>query len=554
LETAIFVMEMGVDDRIPTYSGGLGTLAGDMALSFADLGLPATFVTMLSRNGYASQKIDGAAGQLDSAEPWDWKSLTKRVSKTVAVEVGEKEQKIGAWEYRIAGKAEATVLFLDTDFPDNEPEFREASDRLYSGEAHLRLLQDIALGVGGYRMLKALGRDPAIYHLNESHAAFVAVELLRDAKSVDEVRRKCVLTTHTPIAAGHDNFPVGSVKEAFKKYTWINWDEESYRGSINLSRLAAKYSGVTNAVSLKHSYVSKGVIGKEEIVYVTNGVHHGRWVHEEVAKVFDSHLRGWRESPYLMVGAHTIPSADLAAARMRVKKALVSEVNRRARAGFADGPLTITIAKRITAYKRNGMILSDPELLTRIAEEKGEIQIVIAGKAHPRDDVAKGMLVEIIRKREALNKGTGKVKVAILENYDMRMAKLLVAGSDLWLNNPRRPLEACGTSGMKAAMNGGLNFSVHDGWWLEGGLEGVNGWGIGRRPELRDTSEPSDGEDEADLYKKLAEVILPTYYNDKKRWMWMSKEAIATVGPTFNSYRMASEYVSKVYSRAMAAF
>jgi starch phosphorylase len=212
--------------------------------------------------------------------------------------------------------------------------------------------------------------------------------------------------------------------------------------------------------------------------------------------------------------------------------------------------MTICVAKRIAAYKRNGMILSDPERLTRIASEKGNIQVIIAGKAHPKDTGAKGMLADIMQKASQLNGGSQRVKVAVLENYDIEMAKLLVAGSDVWLNNPRRPLEACGTSGMKAGINGVLNLSVYDGWWLEGGMEGVNGWGIGRRAAWGDLGESKDGEDENDLYVKLSDSVLPLYYNDRGRWLEMSKASIATVGALFNSYRMVEDYVTKVYSRA----
>jgi starch phosphorylase len=227
---------------------------------------------------------------------------------------------------------------------------------------------------------------------------------------------------------------------------------------------------------------------------------------------------------------------------------MIAMVNDRTGLRFDEGTLTISVAKRMTSYKRNSMILSDPERLQRIAVEKGDLQVIMAGKAHPRDDVAKGMLADAIHRADRLNLGSRKVKVAILENYDMEMAKVLVAGSDVWLNNPRRPLEACGTSGIKAAMNGALNFSVYDGWWLEGGIEGFNGWGIGRRPEWNDLSDPVDREDIDDMYRKLADEIVPTYYNDRARWSNMCRMSIATVGPLFNSYRMLGEYVTKVYS------
>lgn len=544
-------MEIGIDNRIPTYSGGLGILAGDLAYSFADLGIPATFITLLSKKGYTSQKLDQVAGQLDSPQQWDWQHLLSRSDASTQVEIGTRSQRVGAWEYKVQGKTTTSVLFLDSGYPENDSEIQEATQPLYGGGQPQRLVQDIILGVGGYRILKVLGRKVDVYHLNESHAAFAIVELLRDY-GVEGTRRACVFTTHTPIAAGNDVFPLADVHAAFAKYPWMNWGSEASDGTVNLSRLAAKYSGVTNAVSLKHKFVSNWVVGRDGLAYVTNGVYHKRWVHEDLKKLFDTHIPGWQDSPSLLGRAQAIPSEDLGESHARVKGALVALVRDRTGVNFDGGTLTMTMAKRITAYKRNGMILGDPERLDRIAKERGGIQIIIAGKAHPRDDVAKGMLSDSIKKASFLNQGSQKVKVAILEDYDIEMAKILVAGSDVWLNNPRRPLEACGTSGMKAAMNGVLNLSAHDGWWLEGGVEGVNGWGIGRRTDWSDLEGPNDGEDENDLYVKIADAVLPLYYKGREKWWEMSKSGIATAGARFNSYRMAEDYVTKVYARASA--
>jgi starch phosphorylase len=545
-------MEIGLDDRIPTYSGGLGILAGDLAFSFADLGLPATFVTLLSRKGYNLQKLDSGAGQVDAPQPWDYTALLSPTEARVEVEIGRAAQRVGAWEYKIHGKSDTSVLFLDTDFPENEKTVRDATERLYGGEIRDRLVQDIILGIGGYRVLKALGRNADTYHLNESHAAFATVELLKDTGGAEATRKRCVFTTHTPIAAGNDVFPLAMVEEAFAEYTSMNWARESIDGSITLSKLAAKYSGVTNSVSLRHRFVSEALLSRDSITYVTNGVYHKRWVHNELKRVYDKHIPGWQDSPSLLVDALGIPGEDLAEAHRGVKKALVAMVNERVGMHFDEGVLTITVAKRVTSYKRNGMILSDPERLRRIASEKGDLQLIVAGRAHPRDAVAKGMLVDIIHKADQLNRGSRNVRVAILENYDIETAKLLVSGSDVWLNNPKRPLEACGTSGMKAAMNGVLNLSVYDGWWLEGGVEGINGWGVGKRADWTDMGGSPEGEDENALYSKLADAVLPLYYRDRQKWTEMSKASIATVGPLFNSYRMVEDYVTRVYSRASA--
>jgi starch phosphorylase len=470
-----------------------------------------------------------------------------------SVEIGERSQSVGAWEYRIRGKAETSVLFLHTDYPENDTDVRDATDRLYGGEPTYRLIQDIILGIGGYRVLRALGRDVSLYHLNESHAAFATIELLRDLGNAEETRRRCVFTTHTPIAAGNDVFPLGSVESALRKYDWVVWKEESVDGAISLSKLASKYSGVTNAVSLKHSFVSERVMGHNHITYVTNGVYHRRWIHPELKKLFSTYMPGWEESPSLLVKAVRIPTDALAQAHSAAKRDLVSLVKRMGGPEFHEDAITISMAKRITGYKRNGMILGDPSRLQRMAEGIGSVQVVIAGKTHPRDNVAKGMLADILRKADNLNRNPTNVRVAVLENYDIEMAKVLVAGSDVWLNNPRRPLEACGTSGIKAAMNGVLNLSTNDGWWLEGGIEGVNGWGIGRRTEWSDLSESKEGEDEEDLYSKLSSAVLPLYYGDQGMWRDMQRRSIATVAPLFNSYKMVEDYVAKVYSRAAIA-
>lgn len=548
---AVFVMEIGLDNKFATYSGGLGILAGDMAYSFADLGIPAAFVTLMSRNGYDLQKLDPATGQLDSPQPWNWQEYLTNSGVKVDVEIGDVTAKVGSWEHRVKGRSESRVLFLDTGFPENTPEVREATDRLYGGGPNVRLIQEIVLGVGGCRMLKALGIDVQTFHLNESHAGFATVELIHDLGGAGEARRRCVFTTHTPIPAGNDAFPLATVKEAFKRHPAFDWDAESTDGKVSLSKLASKYSGVTNAVSLKHRFVSNGVLGHDRITYVTNGVYHRRWVHPEIRVVFDRHLPGWEDSPSLLARAAAIPAADLESAHSSVKGALVKEVNLRTGAGFTDGDMIITVAKRFTSYKRNGMILSDPGRLSKIASQRGKVQVILAGKAHPMDGPAKGMLKEAIQKMRELNREGSRVRVAVLENYDIELAKLLVAGSDVWLNNPKRPLEACGTSGMKAGMNGVLNLSVNDGWWLEGGVDGVNGWGLGRRTEWADVSGPADGEDENGLYAKLSEEVLPLYYGHRDRWTEMSKSSIAIAGGLFNSYRMTEEYVTKVYARAM---
>jgi starch phosphorylase len=546
-------MEIGIENEIPTYSGGLGILAGDAAFSFADLGKPAIYVTLLYKMGYASQKLDRSAGQLDFEAPWDYRKILTPLGTYVDVEIAGKVQKVGAWQYLISGKEEVPVLFLDTDVEGNDPATRGITDRLYSGDRWHRLMQEMVLGIGGYRMLQTLGRTVDVYHLNESHAALLIVELIREHQEVSEVKKRCVFTSHTPVSCGHDAFSLDMVKGAFAHYDWMNWEAETNaEGRIDLSRLAVKYSSVTNAVSLKHRYVSERILNHNNVEHVTNGVYHKRWIHAEVKKLFDEHIAGWEETPALLTRAMELPTKALEEAHLRAKSEMMDMVYRSTGRAFSKEHFTMGLAKRVTGYKRNDLILTDLDRLVAIAEKRGPIQVILAGKSHPSDDGGKAMLRGILHKIEELAMRTDKVRVAFLENYDISTAKLLVAGCDVWLNNPTPPLEACGTSGMKAAMNGVLNFSVYDGWWLEGGADQVNGWGIGKRAAWGDLREGADPDLE-DMYGKLSESILATYYNDKDRWWTMAKNSIATVGPQFNSYRMINEYEAKVYSRVRSA-
>ena len=482
MKPAVFVMEMALRKEIPTYSGGLGILAGDFAISLAEKGVPAVFVTLVYKKGYTSQKLDRHFGQLDSEVSFDPARFLSPLTKRVQVEILNRSVWVEAWEYRIKGKTEVPVLFLDTDLPDNDEEARRITDRLYGGDLWHRLIQEMVLGIGGYRMLKALGIDSDIYHMNEGHSAFVTTELLREFKDdVAEVRKRCVFTTHTSVPAGFDIFPLSMVKRAFESYHWINWDAESEDGRLNMSRLALRYSGMTNAVSLKHRYLSESVLNHKGLEYVTNGVNQRRWVHAELKKVYDRHLAGWEGTPAILGGALSIPSEELAGAHAAAKAEMFGMVRDRTGIQLEPDALTIVQAKRLAGYKHNNLILREIEKLTEIAATQGSIQLIFSGKAHPADDIGKGMLKDILTKADELTRSTDRVKVVFLEDYDIDTAKLLVSGCDVWLNNPKRPFEASGTSGMKAAMNGVLNFSGLDGWWLEGGMDGVNGWSIGKR-------------------------------------------------------------------------
>ncbi len=545
---AYFVMEVGLEGQMATYSGGLGVLAGDTLMSFADLGVPVVAVTLLYRGGYLQQRIGPRGEQIEYEQRWDQRKFLKKLDLKVEVPFGDRVQKATCWEYTPGLGDSLRIFFLDADLPENDPEIRNLNQRLYWANGIYRLRQEILLGIGGYRLLKALGYEPQVYHMNESHSALLLVELLKELKDEEKVRRRCLFTTHTPVPVGHDRFPVNMVKEELKSYDHMNWDREVEDGHINLSKLAVKYSGYINAVSLKHMYVSREIFPeREDIDYVTNGVHHVRWIHEELKGLFNYYIPGWNSNPMLLQQVHFIPSHLLYEKHERIKGQLINLVNKQTDASFSSDVLTIGIARRITPYKRNDLILMDINRLIEIAESCEGIQLVFAGKSHPRDEGGKGIIKNIIEASHYVKSRTKRLKIAFIENYDIDTAKALVSGCDVWLNTPKRPYEACGTSGMKAGMNGVLNFSTWDGWWLEGGIEGVNGWGIGPKPSWQDNTPSDDLQDMKDLYNKLQYNIVPTYYTKREEWVKLMKNSIATIGPFFNSHRMVNEYISKIH-------
>ncbi|WP_340696008.1 alpha-glucan family phosphorylase, partial [Hydrogenobacter thermophilus] len=497
---AYFVMEVGLEENIPTYSGGLGALIGDTILTFADLGIPAVCVTLLYKKGYVYQKIGKDGRQLDLEDTWNYSQVLKPLIVEVEVPVGERNQKLRSWEYIIKGKRDIRVLFLDGDLEGNDQKVREAFQRLYYSDKERRLIQEILLGIGGYRMLKTLGYDITLYHINESHSAFLLFELLKESKSVEDVKKKVVFTTHTSLPVGHDAFSLDMVKGYLKLYDGIKWENEvTDSNELDLSLLSAKYSSIVNAVSLRHRFITNRSYAFREVDYITNGVYHRRWVCEEMKDLFDRYILGWDDNPALLKQAHDIPSIDLLKAHSEAKERLITFINKNYDVSFVQECPILCVARRVTSYKRNNLILRDIDRLIKIAERFGGLQIVFAGKAHPADSEGKAIIKDINDKISYAKSKTRSLKMVFIENYSIDLAKLLVSGCDVWLNNPKRPYEACGTSGMKAGMNGVLNFSTWDGWWLEGGIEGVNGWGIGPKPVWSDTTESDDAEDLEDI-------------------------------------------------------
>ena len=559
---AYFSMEIGVKNDIPTNSGGLGILAGDTIKSAADLNLPLVAVTLITHKGYFTQEIDANGWQKEKPVIWDPAHDMTLLPQKAKVQIEGRDVYIQSWLYTVVSPTggKVPILFLDTDLPDNAPQDRGITDSLYGGDSTYRIKQEIVLGMGGVRMLQALEFHIKKYHMNEGHASFLALELLhrfkRDIESVwDEksvwdvarVRDLCVFTTHTPVEAGHDKFPYPLVKQVLGEI--IPFDvlkDLAGMDSLNMTRLALNLSKYINGVAKKHGEVSQHMFPGYHIHAITNGVHTFTWTCGDMAKLFDKYIPGWANEPELFVRSGIIPELELWEAHREAKRKLMEYVGQATGEVMDPNNLTIGFARRATAYKRPHLLFHNIERLLQIVE-KGKLQIIYAGKAHPHDDNGKRIIQGIHEYRQRLR---GKVKIAFLPGYDMDIALKLISGVDVWLNTPLRPLEASGTSGMKAAHNGVLNFSVLDGWWIEGHIEGITGWAIGAMPT--ETTQPgtSDAEDAADLYDKLENLIVPKYYNpDKSGWSRMMKSAISKNAYYFNSHRMMRRYVTEAYIR-----
>ncbi|MEK6672163.1 MAG: alpha-glucan family phosphorylase [Nitrospirota bacterium] len=558
---AYFTMEIGLNKEIPTYSGGLGVLAGDTIKSAADLRLPMVSVTLISKKGYFRQAIDERGRQREEPEEWSPARFMELLPVKVAVEIEGRDVYVQAWLFEVKSLTGGSVpvFFLDTDLNENRPDDREITDHLYGGDKAYRLKQEIVLGIGGVRMLRQIGFEIRKYHMNEGHASLLALELLkgykRDIEEVwDErlvwdtgkVKDLCVFTTHTPAEAGHDKFPYEMVSKVLGEPVPIDVIK-ALAGSdhMNMTLLALNLSEYVNGVAKKHKEVSQNMFPGYEINSITNGVHSYTWTCDSFRRLYDKYLPGWANEPELFVRVGRIPDSELWDAHMEAKKALLELV--KAETGIEMSPdiLTIGFARRATAYKRADLLFSDIERLEKIA--RGKIQVVYAGKAHPKDDAGKWMIEKIFVIKERLR---DSIEIAYLENYNMEIAHRLVSGVDVWLNTPMRPLEASGTSGMKATHNGVPNFSVLDGWWIEGHIEGFTGWSIGPEPLENSVNEGvMDSRDAMDLYNKLEEIIMPIYYNDRLTWVRIMQNAIGKNAYYFNSHRMMRRYVTEAYIR-----
>jgi starch phosphorylase len=547
LKVAYFSMEIGIKSDMPTYSGGLGVLAGDVIRSSADLRIPLVAITLVSRKGYLKQKITPDGRQLESPEDWEPSKSMRLLPPNVTVRIGRRDVQIGVWVFdqeSLTGGV-VPVLFLTTDVAGNAQEDREITDYLYGGNETYRLKQEIVLGIGGTKILEALNINIKKYHMNEGHPSLLTLELLkRNEMNPDKVKNLCVFTTHTPVEAAFDKFSYDLVSEVLG--TEVPLDVlKRYGGSdrLNMTLLALNLSKYTNGVTEAHMEYSRRLFPGYHIQEITNGVHSYMWTCQYFRQLFDSHIGGWANEPELLVRVDAIPDEELWEAHMKAKRDLLDFIDECAGAKMDVDTLTLGFARRATEYKRATMIFSDLEKLKEL-ERQGEIQMVFAGKAHPRDEMGKRLIKDIY---EYIDRLKNDIEIIYLENYNMEMAGKLTSGVDVWLNTPMPPYEASGTSGMKAAHNGVVNFSVLDGWWIEGCVEGLTGWAIGPSPSQTISEEERRTRELADLYNKLEYLIIPRFYRERDSWISMMKNSIGKIAYYFNTHRMMRRYATDAY-------
>jgi starch phosphorylase len=578
---AYFTMEIALEAAMPTYSGGLGALAGDTIRAAADLKVPIVAVCLLHRQGYFYQRLDAQGDQTEDSVEWAIKDFLTEMPERARVSIEGRDVMLRAWKYEVKGVSGYTVpvYFLDADLPENSDWDRRLTDHLYGGDDWYRLCQEVILGVGGVRMLRALGyRDLKRFHLNEGHAALLTIELLNEeaekaGKSaigqpeIEAVRQKCIFTTHTPVPAGHDQFPLDLVAKVGGNFTWIvdaqdrfaeevqkhvlHYDGDFARLSelaqrglrLNMTFLALNLSHYVNGVAKSHGELTRLMFADYPVDAITNGVHAATWATGPFQALFDRHIPGWREDNFSLRYVLNIPAQELWDTHQQAKQELLAYVNAQTNSGLDRDILTLGFARRAATYKRADMFFSDLERLRRLAREVGPLQIIYAGKAHPKDGPGKDLIRRIFQAKEAIKPD---VKVVYLANYDTTLARLLTGGVDVWLNTPQPPNEASGTSGMKAALNGVPSFSILDGWWQEGHIENFTGWSIGMPVSHGPVDYDCSGDAEC-LYTKLEKVISPLYYHARPAFMRAMYGAIAINGSFFNTQRMVQQYVVKAY-------
>jgi starch phosphorylase len=544
---AYFSMEIGLTDQIPTYSGGLGVLAGDTIRSSADLTLPLIAVTLVSKKGYFRQELTADGKQLEYPDEWAPERFMTLLPTQVTVNIQGRDVRLQAWhyDYQSPTGGKIPIFYLDTDFEGNSGEDRDITAYLYGGDYRYRLKQETVLGIGGVRMIEALGFDIRRYHMNEGHSGLLGVELLRRyGMDENKVREQCIFTTHTPVEAGHDQFPYDVVRDIIGEVIPIN-DLQRLGGQdrLNMTLLALNLSSYHNGVAKKHQEISRRMFPGYEINAITNGIHSFTWTGPSFRRLFDRYFPGWANEPELLVRMDLVPSDQVWDAHMEAKKELIDLVNSQTQTQMNIDTLTFGFARRSTAYKRATLLFRDLEKLTKIGR-RNPIQFIFSGKSHPKDYSGKTIIEDISRYARELR---DVIKIGYFADYGIDIAAKMVAGVDVWLNTPMRPYEASGTSGMKAAHNGVLNFSVLDGWWIEGWIENVTGWAIGPHPEENLATEEIEIQEIADLYNKLDYIIIPTFYQRRDEWITMMESAISKIAYYFNSHRMMRRYVTEAY-------
>ena len=603
---AYFSMEFGLHETLPIYSGGLGVLAGDHLKQASDLGLSLVGVGLMYAEGYFTQRISEDGWQDSINNPLNFDELPvlqvlDKKGETLKITVKFPDRAVNAriWELRVG---RLPLYLLDSDLDENTPNDRKLTTRLYWSDIDLRVAQEILLGIGGVRALRAMGYEPGVWHMNEPHAAFLTLERARELvhtgltfkKAIAKTRKGNVFTTHTPVPAGNDEFPLWLIDKNLSNF----WPElnlgrdqfvdlarhkEPWGETFSMPILALRHSDGRNAVSELHGRVSRKIwhflwpnIEDENdvpITYITNGVHTPTWMARRLRLLFDKYLgEGWLDrldDPETWTKVDSIPDIELWAVRRHLKRKLALYMLGRVRTRWMEGDLhpvqaiasgamldpnalTIGFARRFATYKRASLVFSDLNRLLEIINRPNRpVQIIFSGKAHPADEPGKMLIQEVYR---VVKKAENGGRLVFLEDYDMNLARYLVQGVDVWMNTPRRPNEASGTSGMKAALNGALNFSVLDGWWREA-FNGSNGWAIGE--DVDPGTEVQDETDAESLYDTLENKIIPLYYTERggedipHKWVVMIKESLRTVTPQFSTRRMLKEYIDRLYMPGM---
>jgi len=545
-------MEIAINPAMPTYSGGLGMLAGDTLRSAADLGVPLVAFSLAHRKGYFQQHLNGSGEQTEDVQPWNPADFCTEESARVTVSVEDRVVTVRSWRYDLVGRYGhiVPIYLLDTDIEGNSGWDRGLTDHLYGGDTNYRLQQEIVLGMGGVRMANALGLTVNVHHMNEGHAALLTLALLEGQlgggplgnateSDIEQVRRKCVFTTHTPVPAGHDRF---STEQSIR----ILGGDRTARleklgcfqeGLLNMTLVALRFSRYANGVAMQHGKVSRAMFPEFAIDSITNGVHAPTWVSDPVQQMLDVHVPAWRRDNLYLRNAIDLPEKEMLSAHARAKEALFAEVATRNGLVLNPKVLTLGFARRAATYKRASLLFTDPERLVKIAKDAGGLQILYAGKAHPQDFPGKALIHDVIETARKLS--NDQLRIVYLENYAWDLGALLTAGVDVWVNTPRRPYEASGTSGMKAALNGVPSLSILDGWWIEGCIEGVTGWAI------------EDGADDAEealsLYNKLEKSVVPLYLDAPEKWARLMRTTLAFNGSFFNTNRMVKQYTRNSY-------